>query len=199
MKHSFKILAALLIAGCGATETPSTRDSSNGDGTAATPSAPAADPSPLAVAYPEFAEDLEADIPIRPGMTVAELLAFVDRNNKKVLATIPPDVDPDEEFIIPPAFARRELHLYVYIDMTGRDQDSSKEPSSRTFLVNVRHQFWMDMAIQKGKIQNIYVTPGNMSNVLSPVRWLGSGPHVGMFADADSEVLGFEPDLFQSE
>lgn len=129
---------------------------------------------PLPHGYSRFYTDLRRDIQLRAGMTVSEINAYIKKNEELV--------DQQEAKYGndgPPIYTARELHLYVFIDMNG-DEPSEQ---SLTYLVNGRYQFWMDIALDHGKIKNIYVTPGNMSNFLYPsVLYDGSGEHVGMLA-----------------
>jgi hypothetical protein len=122
----------------------------------------------------EFVADLKRDIPLRAGMTVEEVKNYIAVNNEKVRSLESSNGKP------PPIFARPELHLYVFMDM---DSQSGPTPRSLTYLANGRYQFWMDLAIQDGHVKNIYVAPGNLSNILLPAfLYDGTGEHVGRLA-----------------
>ena len=120
-----------------------------------------------------FWRDLRQDIPIRAGMTVEDVKLYAKKTNE--------DVEARQEKwtgdFAPPIFAIPELHLYVFAL-------ENEDGSSLSYWVNGRNQFWMDMAIHDGKIQNIYITPGNASVICWPPRlYDGSGKHVGFTAN----------------
>jgi hypothetical protein len=125
----------------------------------------------------EFIAELKRDIPIRAGMTIDQVRAYIEENAKRVS-----DIESKrkDKFAVP-MFANPELHLYVFVGTTSKTKERSL-----TYWVNGRHQFWMDMAVQNEKVKNIYIRPGNM-NIIGPAfLYDGAGEH-SQGVDADKQ------------
>ncbi len=119
----------------------------------------------------------EKDIKITVGMTVTALKDYIAKNNVKVNKAKPPAWVTDKFHL--PAFAYPELRLHVFVDMNspkGREVDVNPEVLS--YWVNGRTQFWMDLAIENDKVKNIYITFGNGSVQLPPIKLAGTGHHL---------------------
>ena len=124
--------------------------------------------------YPSFKSDWNSDFNIRPGMEVDELTKYIAANNAKVRNAKPPAWETRE--FHPPAYAYKELRLYVFLRMKreeGHSGDLSK--NALTYWVNGRTQFWMDLAIENDKVKNIYISIGNWSQMMPAFRLAGEG------------------------
>lgn len=129
--------------------------------------------SPLAAKYPELFAVLEADINIRPGMTVESVFRLAANSTAASDGPFSPvdDGHSDRHFAYLPFFSEE-----TYDDVPSRI-------GSLTYLINGSVQCWLDIAIVDGRVENVYVIPGNMTILLPKALWRGSGVHRGRFAD----------------
>jgi hypothetical protein len=144
---------------------------------------PAPPPPPFPPAPAVFAElvaDLRRDLPIRAGMTVAQIQHYIAENNAAVRAREKERWDKDKSFA-PPIFADPAHHLYLFVD-GGDAADTGGR--SLSYWVNGRHQFWLDLAVGNGRVQNIYIAPGNFTAIAPAFLYDGTGGHVGRLPDS---------------
>lgn len=118
-----------------------------------------------------FKADWDKDFKIQLGMTIEELESYIELNNKNVNAAKPPEWVTEE--FHPPAYAYPELRLHVFIKTEPHLTDEDDPTKSLKYWVNGRTQFWMDLAIEQGRIKSIAITPGNFSAIFEPFLLAG--------------------------
>ena len=116
-------------------------------------------------------------IKIRPGMRISELRDYIEKNNAEAHSAKPPPWETRERH--PPAFAYPELRICVFLPMNESHDSTTGELQSLTYFINGWTQFWIDLGVEDGKVKNVFVTLGNMENMLSPFWLDGEGEHVG--------------------
>lgn len=141
----------------------------------------------------KFRNDVCRGLPFRAGMTVAEVQRLIDENGKQI-DTIRKEQNANDTA---GNFSRNKfmMNLYEVYDnhflYSPFDESELHNGTGRlSLLVNGMQQFYVDMAVENGRVKNIYLVPGNL-NMIFPMAVLfdGSGRPVGLaLARYESEV-----------
>jgi len=110
----------------------------------------------------DLCRDVATDLPFRCGMSIEEARRIIKQNNDRI-RRLQKERDP-KMLLGRPLFAIPEENLYVYVGASL----SEVGENHFTSWANGKHQFWIDMIISDGKIETIYILPGNMSIMLLP-------------------------------
>ncbi|WP_146521530.1 hypothetical protein [Stieleria varia] len=105
------------------------------------------------------------------GMTVAELKNLIARQNAKTDELALAEIDQ---------LFDRSNHSFREHSPTQR-QELSDGKGSVTYWVNGDPQFWMDVAIEEGRVKSIFIAFGNGTVSATPVRLDGTGTYQSDF------------------
>lgn len=132
----------------------------------------------------KFRSDVCRDLPFRAGTTVAEVRRLADENQKQIDAIRGnQDVRAAGGTVDRGTFIANLYEVYDahFLYMNFDESKLHNGTGSVSLIVNGMQQFYVDMAIENGRVKNIYLVPGNW-NAIMPLAVLfdGSGQPVGV-------------------
>lgn len=102
-----------------------------------------------------FARDLPQTFPFSTGTTVEDILLTASQINNETLRTY------EERALNQPSEYAEDLYLF--------DTENSRQSGNHFILwANGKMQYWIDFILVDGKVQSIWILPGNYSSCSAP-------------------------------